>query len=770
MIWKHTLKKVERYYTIALQEPLNITQLAEITDHLYNYGENRGKILQRRTFSVADAVDPVLIAAIFQQQQVPLLHYFLNVFLLHQQNPHEKHLLLMILHRSIEMGLDINLPYKDDPPVYYKAVFIKEFDLLQKLISHNPKAFLADIIARSHKLHKFLKILYSLTPELIPMTKLLLHIEKIMGFIFDDFKSNNKPSSDLTQFNGSAILYHLLESARLDKPTLKPLELLKYSPTYQTIINRISRPEDAENTDLNVLKLSDIFQSLNDLVYSIFQGLLSSFQFSDRKYVALEHFFEIHLLVDEQKRNLFHYLTISNNVVIIRTFCDLWEDYVSHANSTIEVGVEGTVGDISLKEIDIIEFRNRILHALMGKDYRGHTALSYALMRFGVDSAISHELSRLISLLQSNRIEADLETELRPLETQEGVLLMKHSEVERKDEGTDLGGWDSLRIIDRNEESEQCDIAEIWDEVLPDAATFFQKYINTATPVIFRRSALLANEEMSKLRKVFSKETFLRKYGKLKVSTSSIPYGESFGVQPVATTLREIALHSTSNLTSPVNYNISLAEAFSRYETKEYGSQNRKSKNTTPQIPNYVFVTPPAQWGNRFPKDIPIPKPLILPLEEEGSSASFSYNLHAIASNTQSHGKNKTYSFELQFYLGSAGTGAPVHYHGHAINTLAYGEKKWLLYPVEDALYSTMTGLEFHAVLTGNLNPEQLRQHGWSPGKVEQFLNRARNYMQCTQHPGDILYVPPLYGHSTLNTMQSIGVAHEFSIESFGME
>ena len=36
---------------------------------------------------------------------------------------------------------------------------------------------------------------------------------------------------------------------------------------------------------------------------------------------------------------------------------------------------------------------------------------------------------------------------------------------------------------------------------------------------------------------------------------------------------------------------------------------------------------------------------------------------------------NAAYSFELQFYLGPAGTGAPVHFHGHAINTLAYGEK-----------------------------------------------------------------------------------------------
>jgi hypothetical protein len=34
-----------------------------------------------------------------------------------------------------------------------------------------------------------------------------------------------------------------------------------------------------------------------------------------------------------------------------------------------------------------------------------------------------------------------------------------------------------------------------------------------------------------------------------------------------------------------------------------------------------------------------------------------------------------SWSFEIQFYLGAAGTGAPVHFHGHAINTLAYGEK-----------------------------------------------------------------------------------------------
>ena len=42
--------------------------------------------------------------------------------------------------------------------------------------------------------------------------------------------------------------------------------------------------------------------------------------------------------------------------------------------------------------------------------------------------------------------------------------------------------------------------------------------------------------------------------------------------------------------------------------------------------------------------------------------------------------------------------------------------------------------------------------------------------MQCTQQSGDIMYVPTLWGHTTMNTKQSIGVAHEFSVEGFCME
>ena len=42
--------------------------------------------------------------------------------------------------------------------------------------------------------------------------------------------------------------------------------------------------------------------------------------------------------------------------------------------------------------------------------------------------------------------------------------------------------------------------------------------------------------------------------------------------------------------------------------------------------------------------------------------------------------------------------------------------------------------------------------------------------LECTQYAGDIMYVPTLWGHGTLNIKQSIGVAHEFSVESVCME
>ena len=42
----------------------------------------------------------------------------------------------------------------------------------------------------------------------------------------------------------------------------------------------------------------------------------------------------------------------------------------------------------------------------------------------------------------------------------------------------------------------------------------------------------------------------------------------------------------------------------------------------------------------------------------------------------------------VQWYIGPAGSGAPMHFHGDAWNALAHGRKRWLLLPPAEALYS----------------------------------------------------------------------------------
>lgn len=115
----------------------------------------------------------------------------------------------------------------------------------------------------------------------------------------------------------------------------------------------------------------------------------------------------------------------------------------------------------------------------------------------------------------------------------------------------------------------------------------------------------------------------------------------SFGVQTSTKSLKDIA--SSDQI-------VTVAKDIS----------NTFEGNSTQQIPLYAFQTPSPQWQKRLTRDVPVPEPLF------GIQKSIT--------------ETSPYQHEVQFYLGSAGTGAPTHYHGHAINTLAYGEKVLQLY------------------------------------------------------------------------------------------
>merc|ERR1719291_91608 len=48
-----------------------------------------------------------------------------------------------------------------------------------------------------------------------------------------------------------------------------------------------------------------------------------------------------------------------------------------------------------------------------------------------------------------------------------------------------------------------------------------------------------------------------------------------------------------------------------------------------------------------------------------------------------------------EFYVGGAGSGAPMHFHGPAWNALAFGEKRWFLTPPQHATFSNIPAREW---------------------------------------------------------------------------
>ena len=110
-------------------------------------------------------------------------------------------------------------------------------------------------------------------------------------------------------------------------------------------------------------------------------------------------------------------------------------------------------------------------------------------------------------------------------------------------------------------------------------------------------------------------------------------------------------------------------------------------------------------------------------------------------------GGNAFAPHNVQFFAGGAYSGAPEHFHAHALNALVAGRKRWLLSPPPSAAYSaTPAASTLDAPGDASLAP---------PGAA----------YQCVQDAGDLLYVPAGWGHAVLNLPQAdftSGVALEF--------
>eukprot|EP00172_Hildenbrandia_rubra_P002277 Plantae.Rhodophyta-Hildenbrandia_rubra.ctg3013.p1 GENE.Plantae.Rhodophyta-Hildenbrandia_rubra.ctg3013~~Plantae.Rhodophyta-Hildenbrandia_rubra.ctg3013.p1 ORF type:complete len:470 (+),score=68.60 Plantae.Rhodophyta-Hildenbrandia_rubra.ctg3013:3452-4861(+) len=87
----------------------------------------------------------------------------------------------------------------------------------------------------------------------------------------------------------------------------------------------------------------------------------------------------------------------------------------------------------------------------------------------------------------------------------------------------------------------------------------------------------------------------------------------------------------------------------------------------------------------------------------------------------------------IQFFFGMTGSGAPLHVHADAVNMVVSGEKRWYIQTPQKTMYSRKPVKE------------------WVEQDVPTY-DETEKPLECTQHAGDIVYVPMDWGHAILNT------------------
>ena len=100
-----------------------------------------------------------------------------------------------------------------------------------------------------------------------------------------------------------------------------------------------------------------------------------------------------------------------------------------------------------------------------------------------------------------------------------------------------------------------------------------------------------------------------------------------------------------------------------------------------------------------------------------------------------------------QFMIAPKLSGASPHFHNSAVNVLFTGQKVWYLFPPSSNFFTTMPVNQW------------VRQFEARPPGEQQ------PHIKCVQNPGDIIYVPDMWGHAVLSTNDetAIGIAHLFN-------
>jgi hypothetical protein len=276
------------------------------------------------------------------------------------------------------------------------------------------------------------------------------------------------------------------------------------------------------------------------------------------------------------------------------------------------------------------------------------------------------------------------------------------TEVHKRGEDDDVdGGWGRYFGIRSDLEATplgRCDIKEV--HKMPSKKEWAELVL-AGEPFIVRNGA----DQLGLKRHLWKRRNFLATYGNQSVRVGKIPYQRSFA---------SYVPRDPEFEHNPMDDLTTLNEFVQSFHNHGNGAD-------ATGIPNYLFTT-------KFTTD----NPSILTSCEE----AFDFVMDVGGINL---------IFEGQFYLGPPASGAPAHWHSAAVNVMAWGKKRWALFPpLNGSFYSIKPSLDFFK---------------WDVPAMEE----QNQVVHFTQNSGDILCVPKGWGHATLNIKTSIGIAFEFS-------
>ncbi len=206
------------------------------------------------------------------------------------------------------------------------------------------------------------------------------------------------------------------------------------------------------------------------------------------------------------------------------------------------------------------------------------------------------------------------------------------------------------------------------------------------------------NHQMKSLYQRWQRNKFEQEFRTLKFTEVEIPYAESFG-------------YKTSKQTT----------------VKKFMTKMRKLNQEQKDIQNFADFTNPTYIFETISLDSTILADFTMPSVLDPDTTNIDIN-------------------KLQFYMGPTLSGSPVHFHRNAWNILVYGQKRWFLYPPDKAFYSKQHVLDWWKDNRGG------GERGWSETPP----------LECVQYPGDLMFVPDMWGHAVINLKESIGLASEF--------